>query len=381
MKRLAIFFMLLLAALPVLAQNTQIDTPDSSQFRGGLARTGAFDSPALHATPTLRWQYPIARPVRMTAAVAQGLVLIGGEDGMLRALEADTGEALWEFASDAPFVSTPAITDNGTLYVGGLDNNVYAFDVATGAERWRYTTGGQIYASPALVDDTLYIGSRDGGLYALDTATGEQQYLFQAQGEIWSSPAYADGNLFFASTQGYVYALSAEGGDLLWETSIGASSRATTALADGMLFIGNADGDLFALEQATGATLAQTRISDATIESSVALYENTVYTVTLDGTLTALDFDVDETSFMPRWSVNIGGPAYSSPSYADGMVYVVTEAGGLLYAFDAETGEELWRYQTGEQGDWRASSPVLIDGVLFVASDSQGLLALEASEG
>lgn len=378
MKRLLFALAMLVFALPTFAQDTQIDTPDSSQFRGSLARTGAFDSPALRGTPTLRWQYPIARPVRMTAAVAQGVVLIGGEDGILRALEADTGEALWEFASDAPFVSTPAITDDGTLYVGGLDNNVYALDLATGVEKWRYETGGQIYASPALVEDTLYVGSRDGGLYALDAATGEQQFVFQAQGEIWSSPAYQDSTLFFATTAGYTYALAAESGDLLWETSIGASTRATTALADGVLFIGNGNGDLLALDQATGAILAQTRISDATIESSVAIHQSTVYSITLDGTLTALNFA--DNTFTPIWSINIGGPAYSSPSYADDMIYIVTEAGALLYAFDAATGEELWRYQTGEQGDWRASSPVLVDGVLFVASDSQGLLALEASE-
>lgn len=379
MKRLLIAFTLLIFALPTLAQD-DIQTPDESQFRGGVARTGVFDSPALRESPTLRWQYEIARPVRMTAAIAQGIVFIGGEDGILRGLVANNGDELWQFASNAPFVSTPVVSDTVTgdltAYVGGLDNNVYALDAETGEELWRYATDGQVYSSPALVDSTLYIGSRDGQLYALDAATGELRYRFQAQGEIWSSPAYQDELLYFATTGGYAYATSAESGDPVWQTRIGASSRATTALSSGVLFIGSSDGDLYALDQTTGEVIAQTRISDATIESSVAVYESTMFSIAIDGTLTALNFADD--TFTPLWTVNIGGPAYSSPSYADGVIYVVTEAGGLLHAFDAESGAELWRYQTGEQGDWRASSPVLVDGVLFVASDSQGMLALEA---
>jgi outer membrane protein assembly factor BamB len=96
----------------------------------------------------------------------------------------------------------------------------------------------------------------------------------------------------------------------------------------------------------------------------------------MDGTLARLNYDTEGQTFTTAWSVNIGGPAYSSPSYADGVVYVVTEAGGLLYAFDAKTGEELWQFVTGTQGDWRSSSPVLIDGILYIASNTQGMLAL-----
>ncbi|MCL4256701.1 MAG: PQQ-binding-like beta-propeller repeat protein, partial [Anaerolineae bacterium] len=43
---------------------------------------------------------------------------------------------------------------------------------------------------------------------------------------------------------------------------------------------------------------------------------------------------------------------------------------------DIRTGTEIWRYVTGTQGDYRSSAPVLVDGVLFVGSNSEGVLAL-----
>ncbi|MEL7233892.1 MAG: PQQ-binding-like beta-propeller repeat protein, partial [Chloroflexota bacterium] len=64
-------------------------------------------------------------------------------------------------------------------------------------------------------------------------------------------------------------------------------------------------------------------------------------------------------------------------SVAGGLVYVLSEEGGLMYALDGATGDEVWRYETGREGDWRSSTPVIVDGVLFIGSDSMGLLALE----
>jgi outer membrane protein assembly factor BamB len=74
------------------------------------------------------------------------------------------------------------------------------------------------------------------------------------------------------------------------------------------------------------------------------------------------------------WQVTIGGPAYSSPTLAGDVVYALTEEGGLLYAFDALTGDELWREVTGREGDFRAASPVPYDNLLFVSSNSMGLV-------
>jgi outer membrane protein assembly factor BamB len=99
-----------------------------------------------------------------------------------------------------------------------------------------------------------------------------------------------------------------------------------------------------------------------------------IYVNGTGGYLAALDAATGD----ELWRFEIGSPAYSSPSAgADGVIYALSEQGGLMYGLDAATGEELWRYVTGGQGDWRSSSPVLVDGVLYIGSNTEGLLALE----
>jgi eukaryotic-like serine/threonine-protein kinase len=344
-----------------------------TQFRGSTLRTGVYDSPALTAEPTLLWQFPMPRPVRMTPAVHDGVVYIGGEDGRLHALNADTGEQLWRFDVGDSVVSSPAVTDD-TLYLGSLDNNFYALDSATGQLRWQFETDGQIYSSPALIDEALYFGSRDRRLYAL-SLDGDLLWQAETEGEVWSSPAVSSGLVIVGDTDGKLSAFDQQSGGSVWAVDVG-STRATPAILGDVVFIGGGANQFSAISLNSGAILATTQIGSGGLEASAAVTADGIYMIAMDGTLTRLDYEPQRQTFSTAWSVNIGGPAYSSPSYADGVVYVVTEASGLLYAFEGETGEKLWQFVTGTQGDWRSSSPVLIDDILYVASNTQGMLAL-----
>ena len=59
-----------------------------------------------------------------------------------------------------------------------------------------------------------------------------------------------------------------------------------------------------------------------------------------------------------------GGPVYSSPAIADGIVYVGSW-GGEVYAFDASTGAVVWSYETA---GGVFSSPTVVGGVMFIGS-------------
>jgi outer membrane protein assembly factor BamB len=58
--------------------------------------------------------------------LTDGLVFIGGSDGMLYALDRETGKIIWRHAFGLPVLSTPAITGN-LLLVSSYDGHVYAF--------------------------------------------------------------------------------------------------------------------------------------------------------------------------------------------------------------------------------------------------------------
>lgn len=73
----------------------------------------------------------------------------------------DTGTEAWNRVA-----SSPAVVD-GTVYVGNDNGVVYALDAESGAERWQFSLGSIVRTAPAPVDGAVHVGSRDGTIYRL----------------------------------------------------------------------------------------------------------------------------------------------------------------------------------------------------------------------
>jgi outer membrane protein assembly factor BamB len=107
-------------------------------------------SNALKASPGSKiWSYP-AGPVSTSPTVADGVVYVGSEGGIVYALNASSGAKIWSYATGDgcetgeecdPIASSAAVV-NGRVYVGSLYGNLYALRAATGGPLWRYQTGG-----------------------------------------------------------------------------------------------------------------------------------------------------------------------------------------------------------------------------------------------
>ena len=76
-------------------------------------------------------------------------------------------------------------------------------------------------------------------------------------------------------------------------------------------------------------------------------------------------------SLQLKWSYATGGPVYSSPAVANGVVYV--GSGDDLYALNASTGALLWSYTTG---GGVFSSPAVANGVVYVGSNDPNFFAV-----
>ena len=73
----------------------------------------------------------------------------------------DAPELLWTFPAGDIIESTAAVVD-GTVYFGALDGILYALDAQTGEKRWTYETNSSIKASPAIYDGIIYFGDGEG---------------------------------------------------------------------------------------------------------------------------------------------------------------------------------------------------------------------------
>lgn len=151
--------------------------PTSSLFKVDAARTGHLPEgpqPPLE----LRWKfktrkgkaeierYPTVDDGLSPAIVSGGRVYVGGHDGWVYAVDARSGEKLWEFQTRDHVMTTPTLHE-GRLYVGSMDGFLYALDAASGALLWKYESGykiwnglpyGGIRATPIVVGGKLVFG-------------------------------------------------------------------------------------------------------------------------------------------------------------------------------------------------------------------------------
>jgi protocatechuate 3,4-dioxygenase beta subunit len=106
--------------------------------------------------------------------------------------------------------------------------------------------------------------------------------------------------------------------------------------------------------------------------SSPTVADGTVYVGSEDDTLYALD----ASDGSKQWSFTTGNNVRSSPTVADGTVYIGSNDGSL-YALDAADGSQQWSFTAGD--DIR-SSPTVADGTVYVGSRDDNVYAVEASD-
>jgi outer membrane protein assembly factor BamB len=192
---------------------------------------------------------------RGTPTVADGRVYTFGAEGVLHAIDLNTGKRLWRVDTHAKFgvqkqffgdAASPLVGDAVYVNVGGA-GGVTAFDKASGNVLWTATTDEAGYSSPV----TATIGSRRmilcftrAGLVALDPA-GKILFRFP-----WRSRSHAsvnaalpviDGNLVFLSasynTGATLLDLSGAQPKQLWSSDDALSNHyATSVLKDGRLY-------------------------------------------------------------------------------------------------------------------------------------------------
>jgi len=137
--------------------------------------------------------------------------------------------------------------------------------------------------------------------------------------------------------------------------------------------------------------------TNGAIVSSPTVADGSVYVGSADGNLYA----VEAATGKLRWKFDAHGDVNSSPAVADGIVYVVS-LDGNLYAVDTATGKQRWSFATqGEHRfttagilgahpsteimpdpwDFFLSSPTVADGAVYFGSGDGNLYAVDAKTG
>jgi outer membrane protein assembly factor BamB len=288
----------------------------------------------------------------------------------------------WTGATGGPVASSPSVSKNA-VYVGSQDDKLYSFDESTGALKWSVTTGGSIESSPAVDTTQVYVGSDDHHLYAIRLSNHTVAWsanIDPSFAGLGTSPALFSGDLYVASARGVV-AYTTDGTPL-WTTPLTSSgSLSSPAVANGLVFVASYDdGTVWALHADTGAvawtaTAPGTRSSCSATTSTPAVTGGVVYV----GLCPAADqrslFAFDASTGSLDWSTGTT-PVSDSPAVVSGVVYAGSSSTNTLAAYDASTGALRW---TGALGGAVESSPSFANGVIYVGTDDGHLSAFDAA--
>jgi outer membrane protein assembly factor BamB len=292
----------------------------------------------------------------------------------LMAFNADTGKLLWEhkynlFTSDVPphriAWASPAVDPaTGNVFAFSGNGLLMALSPA-GKLLWErslaeefgmWTTHGGRVSSPVIDAEKVIVsgltflwGQHSGGAHrflAFDKSNGQAIWMSAPEGRptdtIYANPYIGDVNgtrmLFSGGSDGAMHAIKVATGEPIWNWRVSQRGLNTAALLLGPdVIVSHSEENLGTSEMGMLAAVPAASAGALTDKNA-------------------------------RWIARGVQAGYASP-VADAERIYVLDNGGVLFAFDIKTGNQVWHQVLGTIAK---ASPVLADGKLYLGTENTG---------
>jgi len=329
-------------------------------------------------------------------------------DGKLYAINASNGQAVWNVPV-RQCDSSPCI-DGDVIYVGEgfsvisgeLVSNpkALALNKTNGQEIWHYRGDHGWIGSPIVHEDFVYYTTgyynyttrfkSGSGVYALNKTNGQK--IWQTNiGFMICSAAYYDGVLYVSNNEKQTlagqYALNASNGNVIWRVNHGSSWDSSPVVYNGMviqvvrdIFNNQNVQDTCVLNVSDGRLIRKFQGKGS--QSTPLICHGKIFVPDDDGRIWAFDLETGREVWHTKelhHGTGLLGPqnnSYCSPAGAGGAIYYQS-LNGTFYVINETDGSILWSYALGGYG---LGSPSIGDGRVFITNDA-GLYAFKIGPG
>jgi outer membrane protein assembly factor BamB len=353
----------------------------------------AWDFSDPSAPPTMVWKtyVPGGGRTGIGTTYGDGMVFPGSFENHQMALDAKTGAVVWDTLTKGPMIFDGAYSD-GRFFRGGTDDNtLYCFNATNGQIIWTYTptesTEGYFTTGPAVGYGMVYEMNKDGYLYAIDIDTGALVWRYKGPDEtlLWPGmPAVADGKVYVTTGEEAEYGgqvgtsefacLNAYTGEPIWKLPIEAlAPRESAIVAYGNLYI--IPGTVTtSVDSISGNEYSRINQVWAIGSSSIPVSSWPMWRADPTHSSTA---SVGPSNLSLVWNFTTNGSVISSPSVANGIVYVGSQDKNI-YAIGAYSGNLIWKFTTQDAIE---SSPAIANGKVYTGGDDGYVYCLDAYTG
>jgi outer membrane protein assembly factor BamB/tRNA A-37 threonylcarbamoyl transferase component Bud32 len=235
-------------------------------------------------------------------------------------------------------------------------------------EIWSFECEDEIRGTPVVYKGVVYVGCYDNNIYALDAKTGKFIWKYATEGGITGKPAAEDDIIYIGSEDHRLYAISARGGKLVWTYHTEGQIRSSPSSSHGHIFIGSDDHFLHVVNAISGRRVWRAEAIGPIWSTPLVVGEH-VFFGCESGDFYCYDFHGEL-----KWRKKIKRAVTSSPIMVDGMIYVGSKD-WTLYALEIENGWQVWRFRMGGP---TISSPTSAEDKIFIGCGDSNIYAIHA---
>lgn len=298
------------------------------------------------------WQVTVGNGVeeddsRLEPAIGEQRVVAASHNGVLLAVERETGKLLWKQRTGLSITAGPAAA-YGSVVIGTDKGELAAFSEEDGHALWKVSVGAVTYTSPAVSSDTVIVLSSDGVIHALNRQDGSVRWTYNTS----------------------VPSLSLKG-------------NAAPLLDESRVYVATSGGKLFGFDLASGVSGWDVRVATNNGRSELERMSDIVGNMlqSSDGIIYSVGYQSQLTATAPdngrrRWQLDTS----SVNDLAEGLGNVyVTDVSGNVIAVDQVSGKVSWKQTAYE---WHTlTNPTVVDSLLAVGDDEGRVHLLAQSDG